>query len=77
MEGYRVGTIQERHRITMVRKNRAGTIEAFHIESIGWVAKDEAIALTVQGRVDAIVTKSRSGNLYLRGRIGHDLDGIP
>jgi hypothetical protein len=75
MEGFGEGTIQVRHRITMVRKNRAGTIEAFHMETVGWISKDEAIALTLQGRVDAIVTKSRAGNFYLRGRIGHDLDG--
>jgi hypothetical protein len=51
-----------------VRKNKKGTITHYRVEDMGWITKDEAIQLTEEGKIDAVVATSRSGNLFLRMR---------
>lgn len=54
--------------ITAVKKNKKGTILKYHIEGLGWVSKEKAIALASAGEIDAVVATSRSGSTYLRTR---------
>ena len=55
-------------KITAVRKNKKGTIISYYIEELGWFPKQAAIKLASEGKVDAVITHSRSGNLYLKSR---------
>ena len=55
-------------KIIDVRKNKKGTIIEYLIEFFGWVSKPRGIVLAQQGRLDAVVVRSRSGSLYLRSR---------
>jgi hypothetical protein len=76
MEGSHKGTItedSEKKKITSVRKNKKRTIIAYFIETFGWVSKPEGIRLTREGKVDAVIAHSRSGNLYLRARPDHTI----
>lgn len=73
MEGKRsnkgnVKPLTPRRRITRVRKNKKRTIVAYFIEGLGWVSKDEGIALAQSGKIDAVVATSRKGNLFLKAR---------
>lgn len=78
--GKGMGTIteigMEKRRITSVRKNKRGTITAYHIEGLGWVSKQRGIALTQQGRVDAVVAISTAGNQFLRSRPGSHIENL-
>jgi Protein of unknown function (DUF3892) len=70
-EGGKQGSITElppKKQIDGVRKNKKGTITAYHIEGMGWLSKPEAIRLTKSGEIDAVVATSRSGNPFLRTR---------
>ncbi len=62
--------------ISAVRKNKKGTITAYYIETFGWLKKGEAIALASQGKIDAVVATSRSGNLYLRTRPSPSIENL-
>jgi hypothetical protein len=55
-------------KITSVRKNKKGTIVNYYVAKYGWLQKSRAIELASQGKIDAVVATSRSGNLYLRTR---------
>jgi len=70
-EGTKKGKITEltnKKQIDAVRKNKKGTITHYRVEDMGWITKDEAIQLTEEGKIDAVVATSRSGNLFLRMR---------
>jgi predicted DNA-binding protein (MmcQ/YjbR family) len=72
MEGKpRKGKIIElkvKQKINGIRKNKKGTITAYHVEGMGWISKVEAIRLTKAEKIDAVVATSRSGNIFLRTR---------
>ncbi len=71
MEGQQKGVIEEctdKLKIIGVQRNKKKTIVSYQIETMGWISKIQGIALTRQGRVDAVIAHSRSGNLYLRTR---------
>ena len=74
MEGWgkgKEGTVtpySEKKEITAVEKNKKGTIQSYQIESYGWIPKSEAIALTLDGKVNAVVATSPRGNQFLRAR---------
>ena len=78
MEGWgkqHEGTItpyRTKAKITAVRKDKKGTIQAYRIEGYGWVSKSEGIKLTRQGKVDAVVVASR-GSVFLRARPNHTI----
>lgn len=58
----------EKLKIIGIQRNKTRTIISYLIETIGWVSKAQGIALTRQGKVDAVIAHSRSGNAYLRTR---------
>lgn len=70
MEGWgKEGTIKKylpKAEITAVKKNKKGTITSYQIEAFGWVSKTTAIALTLDGKVNAVVATSPRGNKFLR-----------
>lgn len=79
MEGLKKGTIKEctekkpqekpvKKKIIGIQRDKKKTIIAYQIETLGWVSKAQGIELTRQGKVDAVIARSRSGNLYLRTR---------
>jgi hypothetical protein len=72
MEGKpKEGTIielKDKKRINGVKKNKKGTITAYHVEGLGWIPKPAAIRLTKTGEIDAVTATSRSGKLFLRTR---------
>ena len=70
MEGGHPGKIEtlSKKRISKVRKNNKGTIVAYFVDRLGWLSKNEAIRLTEQGKIDAVVSVSRAGNAYLKSR---------
>jgi len=67
MEGYREGDVSEIKPITKVKRDNT-SIYAYYIIGVGWVDKEECIALAQRGLVDAVVCSSSLGNLYLRSR---------
>jgi hypothetical protein len=76
MEGWgkSEGTIHQlksKAKIIGVHLDKHGIIDLYNIEGYGWVTKDKGIALTRQGKVDAIVASSHQGHLFLRGRPRH------
>lgn len=78
MEGWgkREGTIRRtetKAKIIGVTKDKHGTIASYHIESYGWVSKEEGIELALQGKVDAVVATSPHGHAFLHGRPGHPI----
>ncbi len=58
----------EKKKISAVRKNKKGVINKYYVAEFGWLSKSEAIELASQGKIDAVVATSRSGNAYLRTR---------
>lgn len=71
MEGWKEGKITALpplKQITKVMKNEKGTIVAYFVPKLSWIAKDQAILLAQKGELDAVIATSRSGNLYLRTR---------
>jgi hypothetical protein len=77
MEGWgrKSGTIRllddKKAKILQVHISKNGIIDKYNISGYGWVSKEQGIALTQQGKVDAIVAISPHGHLFLRGRPGH------
>jgi hypothetical protein len=72
--GKKPGTIrsfQKKARVIGVHLDKHGIIDRYNIEGYGWVSKDEGIALTQQGKVDAVVAISPHGHPFLRGRPHH------
>jgi len=64
--------------ITRVHKDKKGVIVEYFVPGLGWISKSEAIRRTKNGEIDAVVTTSRDGNLYLRARQGlQALDDLP
>ncbi|HEY8269706.1 MAG TPA: DUF3892 domain-containing protein [Pseudobdellovibrionaceae bacterium] len=72
MEGWgKEGTILEysvKGEITAVKRDKKGTIQSYQIEGYGWVSKSEGVALTLDGKVEAVVATSPKGNQFLRAR---------
>ncbi|MGE4233498.1 MAG: DUF3892 domain-containing protein [Bacteriovoracia bacterium] len=62
----------QKKKITAVRKNKKGIIFKYYIEGLGWLSKKEAIQLTADGKIDAVIASSRSGSIYLRTRPDKD-----
>jgi len=76
MEGWgkSEGTIrplENKAKIIGIHLAKHGVIDRYNIEGYGWVTKDKGIALTKQGKVDAVVATSPQGHLFLRGRPRH------
>lgn len=64
-----IGTSQgQKKKITVVKKNKKGTIVKYFVEEFGWLSKSQAIQLTTDGKIDAVVATSRSGSTFLRTR---------
>lgn len=72
MEGYKKVTITQTHEITAVRHNTKH-ISAYHVKGLGWVTKRECISLARKRKINAVICRSRSGNIYLRSRPDHKL----
>ncbi len=73
MEGWgkKQGKITEylkKSQITEVRKDEKGIIQAYQVEGYGWISKDKGVALTLKGKIDAVVAVSQRGNRFLRAR---------
>ena len=66
-----IRSLQKKAKIIGVHLDKHGIIDRYNIEGYGWVTKDEGIALTQQGKVDAIVAISTHGHPFLRGRPHH------
>jgi hypothetical protein len=69
--GQKSGTITKlvnKDKIIKVMKNKKGTITAYFIKGRGWLSKGDVIALIRSGKVDAVVSTSRSGNAYVKTR---------
>lgn len=64
----------EKLKILGIKRNKKKTIISYLIETIGWVSKAQGIALTRQGKVDAVIAHSRSGNPYLRTRPDNSIE---
>lgn len=79
MEGWgkkhegKVVPYQPKAQITAVRKDKRGVIQSYQINGYGWKSKDEAVRLTRQGKVDAVVVSSH-GSAFLRSRPNHETD---
>lgn len=55
-------------KISAVRKDKKGTIVGYFVEELGWLPKKRAILLAQNGEIDAVVTRSRAGSVYLKSR---------
>ena len=68
-EGWTVGNTNLPLRISKVLKHpKQKNIIAYYVEKMGWIEKDQAIKLSKNFKVDGVVARSRSGNLYIRTR---------
>jgi len=67
-EGWKEGIIVEVYKVSCTRKNKKNTIAKYCIDTIGWIENNECISLAKQGKIDAAICKSHSGNSYLRAR---------
>lgn len=47
-------------------------LTAYLIDDVGWVSKDKGVAMAQRGEIDAVVTTSRNGNLFLKARPDRD-----
>jgi hypothetical protein len=67
-------------KITSINKNKKGTIISYYVKGIGWISKEQAIELTSNGKIDAVVSHSRAGNPYIKTRpdwsIENNLEGM-
>ncbi len=55
--------------ISGVKKHRNGVINAYYIESVGWLPKTEAIKLFEQGEIDnVVIVRPKNKSPYLRSR---------
>lgn len=71
MEGQKKGKVKElptKLQITKVKKNKKGTIISYFVPTMGWLSKIQGIQLVKSGKLDAVITKSRNGNIFLRNR---------
>lgn len=69
IEGNRPGR-EEKFRVKEIidiRVNKRNVIIAYNVEDYGWLSKAETIALTEQGRIDAVVVTEK-GRTYIRTR---------
>jgi len=74
IEGYAPGT-EEKFRakeIVDVKTNDKNSIIAYRVEGLGWISKPEAIRLTEEGRIDAVVV-TRQGNTFIRTRPDYEV----
>lgn len=69
-EGWEVGEEDyfPLRRITGVRRGKNRSFQSFHIETIGWVTKEDAIKIAEKTNISAIVVHLRNGSAYLRSR---------
>jgi hypothetical protein len=70
IESWKIGTIKEVSKtgeITKVKKDKKGKILSYLVDGRGWLSKQEAIQLTLQKKIDAVVV-SRNGTKFLRSR---------
>jgi len=71
-EGWEIGHINLPLRITKVLKDpKKKVIVAYYVEKMGWIEKDQAIALSKNHKIDGVVARSSTGSLYIRTR--HDV----
>ncbi len=71
-EGWEIGHINLPLRITKVLKDpKKKVIVAYYVEKMGWIEKDQAIALSENHKIDGVVARSSTGSLYIRTR--HDV----
>jgi hypothetical protein len=71
-EGWEIGHINLPLRITKVLKDpKKKVIVAYYVEKMGWIEKDQAIALSKNHKIDGVVVRSSTGSLYIRTR--HDV----
>lgn len=66
-----VRSLENKAKIVGVHLDKHGIIDRYNIEGYGWVTKGKGIALTQQGKVDAVVAISPQGHPFLRGRPRH------
>ncbi|MGK5085525.1 DUF3892 domain-containing protein [Bdellovibrionota bacterium FG-1] len=55
-------------KISAVRKDDNGTIISYYVAGMGWLSKNRAIQLTRCKQIDAVISYSRSGSIYLKTR---------
>jgi hypothetical protein len=68
-EGWEIGKVNLPLRITKIMKDeKKKTIVAYYVTKLGWVLKDQAIVLAEEYKIDAVISTSPRGNLYLRTR---------
>ena len=70
IESWKPGTIKELSKlgeITKVKKDRKGRILLYLVDGLGWLSKKDAIQLTLQKKIDAVVV-SRNRTKFLRSR---------
>jgi uncharacterized protein YjhX (UPF0386 family) len=67
-EGQEKGNIVEMCKISCVRTDEKNIISTYCVDNFGWIEKDACINLARQGKIDAEVCTSHSGNSYLRAR---------
>lgn len=83
MEGSHKGNITEcteKLKITDIQRDKKRLIISYFIQTIGWVSKATGIKLATEGKLEAVIAHSRSGNPYLRTRpdksISDNLDAM-
>jgi len=70
IESWKIGTIKEVSKpgeITKVKKDKKGKILSYLVDGLGWLSKKDAIQLTLQKKIDAVIV-SRNGTKFLRSR---------
>ncbi len=80
---YKAGKIikvSAKKKISSVRRDKKGIIIGYYVEGLGWLSKDQAIQLTQNGQIDAVIAHSRNGSIYLKSRpdkiIANNLDNM-
>jgi len=71
MEGKRkpsIREIEDKKKITKVRKDKKGTITAYFVEGMGWLSKQRGIELARSDKIDAVISISSAGNPFLKTR---------
>ncbi len=77
IEGWKEGKIKEVppiKEIIKVRKDQKGIITSYYVQGMGWISKIRGIILAKKGVINAVVAKSRSGNMFSRTRPDLKLD---
>lgn len=57
-----------------VKKDKAGIIISYFLEESGWISKSQGIKMAREGRIDAVIAKSKYNKFYLRTKPDLDLD---